>query len=59
MLPSLTPTSTPSGQVVRMVKPIRPSPSEMSPYGLKLFQNLLGMKFIQMVTGKWYENYPD
>ena len=52
---------------MRMVKPIRPSPYEMSPYesipyvisGMKIFQNLFGMNYIQMVTGKWYENYSD
>ena len=27
--------------------------------GMKIFQNLFGMKYIQMVTGKWYENYSD
>ena len=27
--------------------------------GMKIFQHLFGMKYIQMVTGKWYENYSD
>ena len=27
--------------------------------GMKIFQNSFGMKYIQMVTGKWYENYSD
>ena len=27
--------------------------------GLKLFQIFFNMKYFQMVTGKWYENYPD